>query len=591
MVWNRELKLFAQSGKKERLLPVLLCFSLVLVFVLSFADTLLGRSMAKLPPPAEITADGGNERVVLSWSPVATASTYHIYYATSPGVNKKNGKKIADQHTPYTLRNLANGTTYYFVVTSVNREGESEVSKEVAATPVANPPPYAPTEVRAVSGDGKVTLSWLPSASGAKSYNIYYGTEPGVDKKKGIKIPDVTSPCDIAPLRNGVTYYFTVSAVNVNGEGATSFEVSATPRKSPPPPPSSAISAVEGDKRVTVSWESVKGAESYNLYYATDPFVSRKTGIKIAGVRSPHVVSGLKNNVEYFFVITSVSKNGESAESQAVSATPVAKRPKAEMIFIPAGKFMMGDNLDNTSYALPYHSVYVSGFYIDKYETSYELWKEIYDWAVKHGYQFDNPGKKGSLSTGTNMPVTMVSWYDAVKWLNARSEKEGRTPVYYTDATHRVVYRTGHVDLNNDAVKWDADGYRLPTEAEWEKACRGGLEGKRYPWGDTIDTKKANYNMGRTTSLGSYPPNGYGLYDMAGNVWEWVWDWATDDYNWVKDIADPRGPDAPLKAKMRVRRGGGWAYGERYLKCFERMFRVPTYVGPYFGFRSVSVKK
>lgn len=110
-----------------------------------------------------------------------------------------------------------------------------------------------------------------------------------------------------------------------------------------------------------------------------------------------------------------------------------------------------------------------------------------------------------------------------MKWANARSEKEGLVPCYYTDDTQTTVYRTGTVDVQNDWVKWIACGYRLPTEVEWEKAARGGAAGHRYPWSatDAIDHSRANYDSGGTTPVGSFAPNGYGLYDMAGNVWEW----------------------------------------------------------------------
>jgi formylglycine-generating enzyme required for sulfatase activity len=273
-------------------------------------------------------------------------------------------------------------------------------------------------------------------------------------------------------------------------------------------------------------------------------------------------------------------------------ATPVEETPKPGFVRIPAGPFQMGDNLDDTDYALPVHTVDVDEFYIDKYETTYVLWKEVYDWAVAHGYAFENAGYNGSQGSGDSMPAVVISWYDAVKWLNARSEKEGRTPAYYTDDAQTQVFRTGEVDLTNAQVKWSADGYRLPTEAEWEKAARGGLEGKRYPWGDELGTGRANDNLGHTVSVGSFEPNGFGLYDMAGNVFEWVWDWGSENqaYHWAVDrVKNPRGPDSSETGK-RVRRGGGYHYGTRYLKCAERMFRDPTYTGPYFGFRSATNK-
>jgi formylglycine-generating enzyme required for sulfatase activity len=274
------------------------------------------------------------------------------------------------------------------------------------------------------------------------------------------------------------------------------------------------------------------------------------------------------------------------------TATPAEEVPKPELIHIPGGPFQMGDNLDVTEYALPVHTVDVDEFYLDKYETTYVLWKEVYDWAVMHGYAFDNAGYNGSQGSGDNMPAVVISWYDVVKWLNARSEREGRVPVYYTDDAQTAVYRSGRVDLTNAQVKWGAGGYRLPTEAEWEKAARGGLEGKRYPWGDELGTGRANDGLGHTVPVGSFEPNGFGLYDMAGNVFEWVWDWGSEKqaYHWAVDGAkNPRGPDSSETGK-RVRRGGGYHYGTRYLKCAERMFRDPTYTGPYFGFRSAANK-
>jgi len=273
-------------------------------------------------------------------------------------------------------------------------------------------------------------------------------------------------------------------------------------------------------------------------------------------------------------------------------ATPLEEAPKPGLVRIPAGPFRMGDKLDNTSYALPVHMVDLDDFYIDRYEMMYTLWKEVYDWAIANGYKFDNAGQNGSFGKGNNLPVVMVSWYDSLKWLNARSEKEGRTPVYYIDDSHTSVYRTGRVDLTNAQVKWEANGYRLPTEAEWEKAARGGLEGKRYPWGDELGTGQANDNMGGTVPVGIYRANGCGLYDMAGNVFEWVWDWGSERqaYDWAVDGAEnPHGPDSS-DTGTRVRRGGGYAYGSQHLKCSGRMFRVPTYTAPYFGFRSAANK-
>jgi formylglycine-generating enzyme required for sulfatase activity len=345
---------------------------------------------------------------------------------------------------------------------------------------------------------------------------------------------------------------------------------------------------------VTLSWTAVAGATSYSIYYAGSLPVSRKSGNRLSGVAgSPYTVRRLLDRTPYFFVVTAVNVSGESGESSWVMAVPRARAPAPGFVRVPAGPFRMGDSLDGTTCAQPVHTVELDEFWIDRHETTYALWKEVAAWAGRHGYAFDNAGQNGSTRQGTFLPVTMLNWYDAVKWLNARSEKEGRTPVYYTDESHTAVYRTGNVDLNPAQVKWEADGYRLPTEAEWEKAARGGHAGRRYPWGDELGPGRANHDMGVALPVGLYPPNGYGLYDMAGNVFEWVWDWGseTQAYIWVGGgERNPRGPDSSAKG-TRVRRGGGFSYGAQYLKCFNRMFRKPTYTAPYFGFRAVSRRR
>ena len=546
-------------------------------------------SPSELPAPSDITADAGRGRVTLTWSPVPGATSFNIYYGTTPGVTKSSFlKRIGNQLSPYVERDLADGTTYYFVIEAVGKGRRSALSREVSATPSAAPSPPAPTQVTASPESGQVQVSWLPS-SGATSYDIYYSTVRPITKTTGIKISGVTSPLVVSPLVDGTPYYFVVTASNEKGESATSFEASAIPMAAPLIP--TGVSAMEGNGLVTVKWTPATGATSYNIYYATSSSVSKKSGIKVANLLgSSYTVRPLDNKTPYYFVVTAVNAGGESGDSPWAMATPLAEAPKPGLVRIPAGPFRMGDNLDKTSSALPVHAVDLDEFYIDKYETMYALWKEVYDWGVANGYKFDNAGLNGSFGKGNNLPVSMVSWYDALKWLNACSEKEGRAPVYYIDNAHTDVYRIGRLDLTNVQVKWEADGYRLPTEAEWEKAARGGVEGKRYPWGDELGTGNANDNMGGAVPVGIYPANGYGLYDMAGNVFEWVWDWGSERqaYDWAVDGAkNPRGPESS-DTDTRVRRGGGYTYGSQHLKCSGRMFRVPTYTAPYFGFRSAT---
>lgn len=271
------------------------------------------------------------------------------------------------------------------------------------------------------------------------------------------------------------------------------------------------------------------------------------------------------------------------------------------MVQIPAGSFTMGDQLDGETDAIP-ANIYVSAFYMDTNLVKFSEWQAVYSYATNHGYSFVNPGS----GKAANEPVIYVDWYDCVKWCNARSEMAGMTPAYYTDGTQKTVYRTGEIDISNACVNLRA-GYRLPTEAEWEKAARGGLAGQRFPWGNTISENQANYtgntnqysyDLGPngynskfangptpyTSPVGSFANNGYGLYDMAGNVWEWCWDWYGTPYG-QPTATDPVGPDA---GSVRVRRGGRW--NDSALSCctaFRGDAGTTTHTGFSFGFRCV----
>jgi formylglycine-generating enzyme required for sulfatase activity len=291
------------------------------------------------------------------------------------------------------------------------------------------------------------------------------------------------------------------------------------------------------------------------------------------------------------FIILAWLAGGRSGLAQTTNLTHAPKG----MALIPAGAFTMGDVLDGDKDARPVE-VTVSAFYMDTNLVSYSHWNSVYIWATNHGYAFANAGQ----AKAANHPVQRVNWYDSVKWSNARSQQAGLTPVYYTDAGLTQVYTKWET---TPYVNWAANGYRLPTEAEWEKAARGGLNGRRFPWGNTISQSQANYNsVGKhtydlgptgynvsfatgespyTSPVGSFGPNGYGLYDMAGNVFQWCGDWYGTPYAGGID------PSGPASGDVRVLRGGSW-YSLAFLsRCSVRGSINPSYYFVYVGFRCV----
>jgi formylglycine-generating enzyme required for sulfatase activity len=288
--------------------------------------------------------------------------------------------------------------------------------------------------------------------------------------------------------------------------------------------------------------------------------------------------------------------------------------PPTGMVLIPEGTFTMGNYLiidgsttndPDITDANP-TNITVSAFYMEVNLVTSNQWAGVYSYATNHGYTFVHPGQ----SRAANYPVGTVDWFDCVKWCNARSQQAGLAPVYYTDAGFAQIYTNGETAAVY--ADWGANGYRLPTEAEREKAARGGLGGQRFPWGNTISESQANYiadpnppnSAGYTYDLGPYTgantnfypnptgiysspggyfaPNGYGLYDMAGNVGEWCWDWYGTPYGQPSDT----NPTGPATGSKRVLRGGAFNSKADHARCAYRYPWIGT-VYAYIGFRCV----
>jgi formylglycine-generating enzyme required for sulfatase activity len=221
-------------------------------------------------------------------------------------------------------------------------------------------------------------------------------------------------------------------------------------------------------------------------------------------------------------------------------------------------------NATNNELINPYFtlgSVTVKNFLISRYEITQAEWESVM-------------GNNPSGFRGAELPVENVSWFDAVEYCNALSLKEGLTPCYSGSGNA----------INCD---WDAGGYRLPTEAEWEYAARSGNRNffsSAYLGNFNLDAD-AWYNRnsgGRTQAAGTRAPNGLGLYDMCGNVWEWCWDWFG---SYSSDAqTDPRGAPA---GSRRIRRGGSWINSAQSVRPTARDHLAPSSQNNSTGFRVV----
>ena len=511
------------------------------------------------PPPATTGIEEG-ESVTFTVGSQGEGLAYQWYLGQSGDTSQ--AIQGATSQT-YSTGALTADTSYWVKVTHV----AGSTYSDTATVTINRPPTIAsqPSSQTIIAGS---TATLTVSATGLSpfTYQWYRGDLGATTAPVGTNSPTFTTPA----LAVSTKYWVKIS--NAFGE-IQSSSVTVTVQANTRPTISDiaaqnitagsntgAIGFTIGDAQTAASFLTLSGSSSNTTLVPNARIVFGGSGASRTVTVTP--ASGQSGTA----TITVTVSDSSLAASDTFVLTVV--NASAGFSLIPAGAFTMGDALDGDSSA-PTHTVTVSAFYMAQNLVTKVQWDTVRTWAISNGYS-DLAAGAGKAS---NHPVQTVSWWDGVKYCNARSQQEGLTPVYTVSG---AVMKTG---TTAPVVNWAANGYRLPTEAEWEKAARGGLSGKRFPWGDTISQTQANYiaNPGYsydlsgavnnhhptyatggfpyTSPVGSFAANGYGLNDMAGNVSQWCWDWyGTYDPG---TPADPRGVSS---GKSRVFRGGRWRY-------------------------------
>jgi len=312
---------------------------------------------------------------------------------------------------------------------------------------------------------------------------------------------------------------------------------------------------ISADGQKTVNFSNVKAND-----------ITDNLTVRIASINGTPAETAAKNGVmqirtgeEYDAEKRRVQKENEPERLRGLKGFEAEYFAK-NMVRIKGGTFTMGSPAKEPTRREDevQHKVTVSGFYMSKYEVTQEEYQAVM-------------GTNPSHFKGDNLPVETVSWYDAIEYCNRMSQIAGLTPAY---------------TINGNNVTWNrnANGYRLPTEAEWEYACRAGTT-TAYNTGAKISDNTGWYEEnsgGKIHPVGQKPPNAWGLYDMHGNVFEWCWDWYGDYSSGSQ--TDPVGADS---GTYRVRRGGYWGNNGRNLRSAYRDYHSPNYRYFSIGFRLV----